>query len=393
MRPTALWAVLAVAFCFAVAASAGEPITVGERLTLQSKVLNEERTILVSTPHGYEQGQRRYPVLYLTDGEAHLVHTRGTVDFLVANGLMPDVVIVGITNTNRIRDLSPTHLEYFEDGDGRFPTRDSGGGDRFLELVESELAPFVEAHYRTLPFRIFCGHSAGGNLAVQALVKRPQLFNALIAASPGLAWDNQVLVRWAEPFFAGRRELKRSFFMTIGDEPNSRPAYEAMARILDGATAAGFRWSSLAMPDEDHGSVVLRSHYFGLRWLFEGYRLPADFAGGLAEVKKHYAELSARLGLDVPPPEVSVNRLGYRALATGNGAGALELFRFNVATYPDSANVYDSLADGLEPAGQLEEALANCHKAVDRGEKTSDPNLAVYRTHRDRLAAQVKPAK
>lgn len=110
LRPAALLVLLAAASL----ATAGEPITIGETLKLQSKVLGEERTILVSTPTNYARSQERYPVLYMTDGNAHLIHTRGTVDFLVRNGLMPDVIIVGVNNTDRTRDLTPTPGLYTE---------------------------------------------------------------------------------------------------------------------------------------------------------------------------------------------------------------------------------------------------------------------------------------
>src|SRR5512137_1758480 len=101
--------VVVVLIAFAVPALASEPITIGETWKLTSKVLGEERVVLVSPPADYARTTERYPVLYMTDGDEHLVHTRGTVNFLVANGLMPDVIVVGLPNTDRNRDLTPTH--------------------------------------------------------------------------------------------------------------------------------------------------------------------------------------------------------------------------------------------------------------------------------------------
>jgi predicted alpha/beta superfamily hydrolase len=74
-------------------AAAGVPIVIGETITIQSKILGEGRTILVSTPPDYDTSQGAFPVLYMTDGDAHLSHTRGTVDFLVRNALMPSMII------------------------------------------------------------------------------------------------------------------------------------------------------------------------------------------------------------------------------------------------------------------------------------------------------------
>ena len=123
------------------AVHAGEPITIGETVTIPSKILGEERTILVSIPPAYDQGSQHYPVLYMTDGGAILTHTRGTVDFLARLGLMPQVIVVGINNTDRTRDLTPTHVAS-RNLDGRvFESPTSGGAPKFLNFFEKELFP------------------------------------------------------------------------------------------------------------------------------------------------------------------------------------------------------------------------------------------------------------
>jgi tetratricopeptide (TPR) repeat protein len=78
-----------------------------------------------------------------------------------------------------------------------------------------------------------------------------------------------------------------------------------------------------------------------------------------------------------------VNLLGYAALGRDRAADAVALFRLNVKNYPDSPNVYDSLGEGLEAAGQLPEALEQYEEAVKRGESASDPALDIFRQHRD----------
>src|SRR5258706_5663405 len=109
------------AFVLLLAGPAGRaatPITIGELVKLPSKVMGEERTLLVSLPDAYVlRATTRFPVLYLTDGDAQIMHTRGTIDFLARNGLMPNMIIVGVTNTSRTRDLTPS-LADFSNPDG-----------------------------------------------------------------------------------------------------------------------------------------------------------------------------------------------------------------------------------------------------------------------------------
>ena len=76
------------------------------------------------------------------------------------------------------------------------------------------------------------------------------------------------------------------------------------------------------MLDEDHGSIVLRSHYAGFEKIFEGWRLPrtrtGTFKGGFKAVEAHYARLSERLGWTITPPEATINALGYASLASAS---------------------------------------------------------------------------
>ncbi len=273
-----------------------------------------------------------YPVLYLTDAEAQFEHTSATAAFLARNGFMPEVIVVGVKNTDRTRDLSPSH-------DPKFPT--SGGADRFLDFFEKELVPFVESGYRTAPFRIFAGHSAGGLFALHSMRAKPGLFQAVIAVSPWLVWDGGKELELMKPFLSGDGVKTRALFFTLGDEGAAlKEGLAQLSSALGKSKSKGLRWGSATYPNENHGSVVLGSHYAALRMIFDGWALPVDpeterIEGSLDEIKKRYADLSERLGWTVQPPEVTVNRLGYQALAR-NIPLAISFFRYNASTYPES---------------------------------------------------------
>jgi predicted alpha/beta superfamily hydrolase len=137
-----------------------------QKLTVHSNVLNEDRVVWVRTPHGYDRGKDQLCVLYLTDGPGHINEIGSTIDFLIDNGRMPPIIVVGIANTDRTRDLTPTHADV-KNADGtieHIPT--SGGGDRFLDFIQTELMSEIDRRYRTAPFHIFAGHSLGGLMAI-----------------------------------------------------------------------------------------------------------------------------------------------------------------------------------------------------------------------------------
>jgi predicted alpha/beta superfamily hydrolase len=368
-----------------------------ERVVIKSQVLGEERVVLVRTPAGYARGAERFPVLYMTDGDAHIQHTSGTVSFLARNARMPEMIVVGITNTDRTRDLTPTRVERLPGQPNvQFPT--SGGGDKFLKFIETELIPLVESKYRTQPYRALAGHSLGGLFAVHAMLTRPELFDSYIAVSPSLQWDNFVMIDRAKEFFKNRKEYNRTLFTSLGNEPGDiGDAFGMFRDELQRQQVKGFVWEAVRYDDEDHGSVVLRSHYAGLRKIYDGWQFPRDpntgaVAGGLKGVEEHYRKLSERLKYTLLPPEALMNQVGYQLIGQGNMEEAIAAFKLNVERYPGSANVYDSLAEAYERGGKLDLALPNYEKAHALGVQTNDPNVNVYKANRDRVAAQAKPA-
>jgi predicted alpha/beta superfamily hydrolase len=84
-----------------------EAIVIGERVTIFSKVLQENRRIYVGKPHDYDQGIARYPVMVVLDGDDHFDHTAGVTRFLAWNSGVPGMLVIAVPNTDRSRDLTP----------------------------------------------------------------------------------------------------------------------------------------------------------------------------------------------------------------------------------------------------------------------------------------------
>jgi predicted alpha/beta superfamily hydrolase len=331
----------------------------------------------------------------MTDGDAHIVHTSGSIDFLARNGRMSEVIIVGIPNTDRTRDLSPSKPSNAgATGAPQFPT--AGGADNFLKFIETELIPEIEKRYRVTPYRMLAGHSLGGLFAVHAMVSKPDLFQSVVAVSPALQWDNQLVVKRAEDFLKNRKEMNTTFFMTLGNEPGPiEDGFHQMKMVLTKNKVPGLEWDAQEMPDEDHGSVVLRSHYFALRKTYDGWQMPRDpmtgaIAGGLKAADDHYAKLSKKFGYALPVPEFLVNQIGYQHLFADEVDKAIEVLKIQVERYPASANPYDSLGEAYERAGKLDLAVPMYEKAAAIGKQNNDANAALFQTNYQRAADKLK---
>jgi hypothetical protein len=373
-----------------------DPIACGERITLHSKILGEDRTVSISLPPSYAQGNQKYPVLYITDAQFLFDQTRASAAFLARNGLIPEIIIVGVANSDRTRDLYATKADFKLKGRTiPFPT--SGNADQFLEFLEKELIPWVESTYRTVPLRILAGVSAGGNFALHTTRVKPGLFQAIIAASPWLAWDDAKELKLLVPFLESTGVRTQALFISYANEgPEMTANVEALTSALRSRRDTSLRWNSATYPNETHDSTAVKSYYDGLRAIFADWSYPRNpetnfLIGSLDDVKAHYARFGEYLGYTQLPPEDIVNELGYQLLGMKALDQSLAAFRYNTEIYPRSANVWDSLADALEQAGRTDDALASCRKAVSIGETNRDPNLEHLRKHLVRLTGPKKP--
>jgi predicted alpha/beta superfamily hydrolase len=99
-----------VIICFLLLSTIGytqTPFEIGKKILIRSVVLNESRELWVYTPTDYDRSSDGYPVLYLLDGESHFRHTAAMVEYLSDNLILPQMIIVAIPNTDRIRDFTP----------------------------------------------------------------------------------------------------------------------------------------------------------------------------------------------------------------------------------------------------------------------------------------------
>ncbi len=386
---------LAITFLLIVQTLAAEPLTMGESVPFSSEVLDEERTLMVYLPRSYDQQNTRYPVLYLLDPGGRFHHTTGTVEALSRISHIPEMIVVGIVNTSRTRDLTPPWTRSDDAPEWAENVIPQGGGaDNFVRFFREELIPHVEATYRTAPFRILVGHSFGGLFAVHTFVNHSGLFQAHLAISPSLQWDSGLLVDQATELFDRQPDLGGHLFVTIGDEGGEMLVnVRRLETLLRYRASNNLHWQVEYLDAEDHGSVPIPSVHTGLKAFFPRWLTPPfEFENGLAGVDRHYARLEEEYGFDIPVPENVINRLGYQALGSGEVEEAIATFEVNVERYPDSANVYDSLGEAMEAAGRLEEARDLYRRAAEMGEESEDPNLTFYRGHLEAVETKLREA-
>jgi uncharacterized protein len=346
-------------------AGSADPVVIGETITIRSEILGEDRRVHVQLPAGYETDPvGMYPVLYVLDGDAPgpFAYVAGLVGFLASGYQLPPMIVVGIPNTNRTRDLTTPHdgprwyKNILIDPDSvLLPSANdsTGGADAFLAFLTEELAPEIERRYRTAPFRVLLGHSLGGLFVTRALLTRPENFNAYVASSPSLSWNEREIVRDAHRALASLPDASRFFYMAVGDREGIAPAAD-LAAVLEMHAPASLRWWYRVNPGETHQSNPVPTYAQGLSTLFADLALPEGFllTGDLAALEARYASASATYGYRIIPPAGFLTFMGTSQLLLGRTDRAIEILERTVELYPRSTDARDALGRALEAAGR-----------------------------------------
>jgi predicted alpha/beta superfamily hydrolase len=267
-------ALLALLFCVAgpVAAAPpladeGRPIVIGRSYTLASRIMGETRRINVWLPQGYGRAAKTYPVIFLIDGgEAEdFHHVTGLVDVGGMNGVLRDVIVVGIENTDRKRDLTYPSTD---PADRKLlPT--SGGSAKFRDFLADELKPWAAARFRTSGETLLMGESLAGLFVVETFLTRPELFDHYVAISPSLWWDQQRLAKSAtDRLKTGAYAGKSLYLAESGDSGGLEAGTYALAEALKAGAPAGLKWRFDPMPLEKHAGIYDPAAIKALRWLF-----------------------------------------------------------------------------------------------------------------------------
>lgn len=363
----------------ATAQENGDPITIGTWRTFHSTLLAEPRQLNIGLPDDYEDSDATYPVLFLLDGPFHFHHTTGLTRFLAQQDVAPGMIVVAVGNTDRTRDMTP-------------PTRDTenpmaqnaGGADNFIAFFRDELIPFIDSEYRTHPYRVLVGHSFGGLFAMHTFVHEPDVFDAYLAISPSLWWDDQMLVDQAEEFFETTDDLNKTLYITMGSEGGDMlGGLLKLEAVMTEQTPRGFEWSSRVMKEETHNSVPYRSTRQGLEYIFRHWGVKSPMSlydqGGLDAVYGAFDRAEARYGMERAVPPGTFTQLAAELIQGGRLDDATEVLEHDPENLKPSAMIYTMLAEAHAARDDEEGMIAAYARALARN--PTDDSV------RERLAA------
>jgi predicted alpha/beta superfamily hydrolase len=328
-------------------------LTVGKHEVLPSKVLNEDRDLLIAAP---QKPVPNMPLLVVLDGEWNFRKVAVAMENLMANNLMPPTVVVGVANTNRGRDLMPSF-----DG-AEFA---QGPSDRFLSFLADELIPHIAAEYSIGKYRILAGHSNAGMFSLYAFIRRPDVFQANIALSPSYGLDDRFVALLARALAtppAGQHYV----FIGAGGDEEADISVGAMrfAKTFEAAPNPDIEYHYEVFPGETHGSVGFRAFYRALEAIGQAdapaHTGPARY---LSEAQRRHHAWTRRFGSAFETqqlPLLSVARPLLDAIASSDRGSLASTWQLLQTGYKDDFR-FDpieraNLLAALEARGNKEDA-------------------------------------
>lgn len=260
---------------------AQEDICIGKLYKMHSGLLQEEREYQVYLPplyHSDSVKERAYPVIYLLDGESffqtlvavHRSFSRGR------QSRMPESIIVGIINTDRTRDLTPTKSASRRDGTILEGDKAVGGGSGlFLRFLIEELRGTIDQRYRTSGKNTLVGHSFGGLFAVHTLLKHTDAFDTYVALDPSMWWDRAKLAGESQSILKTKQFANKTLYIGVARALRPERQYihlDVMDSFLEeqlpAAAENGLKYYLKQFSDENHGSIPLPGMIDALKQIY-----------------------------------------------------------------------------------------------------------------------------
>lgn len=337
------------------------------KITIHSNILNEDRQIAIYKPSAFPEFPLSIPpIMYVLDGEIYTDLVRAHAGYFTEIWKeLPPITVVGIENkkdmSNRRRDLTPSKSNL----------NDGGGAEDFLRFIKEEVMPLVEKDYQTRPYRILAGVSLGGLFTIHTFLNHSSLFDAYLASSPTLGWNNSKIMDGLEEKLNTAPETNQILFFCLGNERGLYlPNVLKLDSLLGKKLLPNLRYQFKHYPNETHYTTSMKSYYDGFKFIFrvgpEDLNVPAKDIS-YKTLENYYSDWKSIFGFPMKLRETVINQYGYLFLKEFNQIDkALEFFKMNVQNYPESANAYDSYGEALLIKGDKQNALLNYEKAFAR---------------------------
>jgi predicted alpha/beta superfamily hydrolase len=260
-----LVAAFALFCCCDLCAQAGDSIPAHQTHKLTATQLGETRTINIWTPPNYAGSTDSFVVLYMPDGGVNedFPHIANTLSELIIAGKIQPVILVGIENTERRRDLTG----FTQVASDKKIAKVVGGSKAFRSFIVEDLIPFINRNFRVKAQRGLLGESLAGLFVIETFLQTPQLFDYYIAFDPSLWWNDAGLVHDAQNLLANRSNIQQQKLWIASSKAKdiAKPT-KKFSNILKQSQVPNLDWSYNFEPKEEHHTIFRATKEKAIIW-------------------------------------------------------------------------------------------------------------------------------
>ena len=239
---------------------------------LPSKIVDDEYELSIYLPPSYESTEQAYATLYILDspvvfGSAVFAAMSQNWDSAVD---IPEMIIVGIGKRSnslepwwpvRERDYVPTLI----------PTiPHAGHAEQFLDFIEQELIPFIDAAYRTQPNdRIIWGNSLGGIFVLYAMFNKTNLFARYISVCPAFYYGEKTIFDYESALSVNSLATETRLFVAVGEQDHQYgPNVKAFMEALFTRKMPNLTFQTMVLDGLGHAPACVPALYYGIEAVY-----------------------------------------------------------------------------------------------------------------------------
>ncbi len=241
-----------------------DPIPKHETFTIKSKQVGEDRIINVWTPENYKMSSDSLPVMYMADGgiKEDFPHIANTLAKLIKGKKIKPLILVGIENTQRRRDLTG----FTQVGKDKEIANAVGGSEKFRAFIKDELFPEINKRYRTTNEKSIIGESLSGLFVMETFFLTPEMFDNYIAFDPSLWWNNHYLVKTAKEHLAKFSTTEKRLWFAGSNAEDISPYTKELANIFKTENLQNIKWNYSDEPKEKHNTIFRATKEKAIIW-------------------------------------------------------------------------------------------------------------------------------
>lgn len=228
---------------------------IGKIIEFESNTLNRKEIVQLYLPESFkDNAEKKYPVIYLFDGNQFFHSVTGIIKTLSKANKIPESIVIGI---NPVRDFCYS----------------KGKMELYLNFIDKELQPFIKNNYSSTAYNVAIANSLNGQIGLYEMLLNKNIFQSYILSSPFFTLAEYLYD--TEYFLNQQSNLNKFLFISIGFEHEQKiDKIFKLARLLNRAPVDNFYWEYRSFEEKNMEIVLINTIAECLPKVFEDLQLP-----------------------------------------------------------------------------------------------------------------------